>query len=271
MRSLPRLATKALFAAADVALPRLRGPRILIYHQVGTDLGREMEVTEADFAAQLDWMEANGEVVAFDTALTTRHESEAERSYVLTFDDGYRDLYDVAWPHLRERQLPFLLYLTTGHVESQQPLDHPRALPLSWDQIEEMLASELMTLGAHTHTHPDLRGLDAAGIERELDDSDGIIESHTSVRPRHFAYPWGYWSATADRITRTRYQTAAMGAPVEATPFVDDHLVPRLPVQRSDGVIFFRMRMRNGLRWEERVRRRLRGYRGREEISVIGG
>ena len=271
MPSLVRQAAKAVFAAADLFAPRLHGPRILIYHQVGTDLGREMEVTRDDFISQLDWIRARGEVVSLDSALESSHRPGADRLFVLTFDDGYRDLYEVAWPHLQERQLPFVLYLTTEHVESQQPLSHELALPLAWGQIEEMLASGLMTLASHTHTHPDLRLLDAGAIERELEACDRLIEARTSIRPRHFAYPWGYWSATADAVTRQRYVTAALGAPIGSRPFSDPHLVPRLPVQRSDGVTWFRARMHNGFRLEEWARRRLRGYRNRPGVASGSG
>ena len=260
MSSLVRLAAKSVFAAGDLLLPRLRGPRILIYHQVGTNLGREMEVTRQDFVSQLDWMQNSGRIVPFETALAARGAEGSDKLYVLTFDDGYRDVYEMAWPLLQERQLPFLLYLTTAPIESQRPLGHEQAEPLEWDQIGEMLASGLLTLGAHTHTHPDLRLCETNEIELELATCDGIIEKRTSHRPRHFAYPWGYWSERADAVTRLRYETAALGGPVVSDPFTDGHLVPRLPVQRSDGFGFFKARMRNGLRLEERTRRRLRGY-----------
>ena len=260
MSRLARTSAKTLLAAADLFLPRLKGPRVLIYHQVGTELGREMEVTNRDFVAQLDWISAHGEVVDLETAMSQRNTDSADRSFVLTFDDGYRDVYDVAWPHLRKRRLPFLLYLTTHPVETQEPLSDRRALPLTWTQLEEMAASGLLTLGAHTHTHPDLRRLSAEEVEAELEACDRLIADRTSIRPRHFAYPWGYWSSVADPVVRRRYATAALGAPITSAPFVDDHLVPRLPVQRSDGQAFFRIRMRTGLRVEEMARRRLRGY-----------
>lgn len=260
MLRLARQAAKVVFVAADLFLPKLQGPRILIYHQVGANLGREMEVNESDFTSQLDWLSVHGHVIDLNSALAARQTPGAEKLFVLTFDDGYRDLYEVAWPHLLERRLPFLLYLTTRPIETQLPLAHDLAPPLTWDQIGEMLASGLMSLGAHTHTHPDLRQLSLSEIEAEFDQSNDIIENRMSIRPLHFAYPWGYWSPTADSVTRTRYETAALGAPVKAEPFIDEHLVSRLPVQRSDQVVFFKARMRNGLRLEERVRRRLRRY-----------
>jgi peptidoglycan/xylan/chitin deacetylase (PgdA/CDA1 family) len=124
-----------------------------------------------------------------------------------------------------------------------------------------MLGSGLLTLEAHTHTHPDLRHCTPSEVEHELATSNEIIKTRMAVYPRHFAYPWGYWSKSADAITRSLYETAALGGPVVADPFADDHLVPRLPVQRSDNPTLFKARMRSGLRLEEVARRRLRGYR----------
>ena len=80
---------------------------------------------------------------------------------VLTFDDGFEDVYDNAFPLLRERGIPFVLYLSTLPIETGEPLNlhYPEARPLMWDQINEMIDSGLVTVGAHTHTHPDLRTL----------------------------------------------------------------------------------------------------------------
>lgn len=255
-----RKLAKGVFAAADLVLPSLRGPRVVIYHQVGDFAGREMEVSPAAFQRQLDWMQQRGEIVDLDTALSRWREPGAERLFVLTFDDGYRDLYTTAFPLLRTRQLPFLLYLTTRPVETGEPL-RPGTEPLRWDDIREMLDSGLMTLGAHTHTHPDLRSIDAPHLQQEIEASHELIEARMSVSPQHFAYPWGYWSQTADPLLRACYRTAALGAPQGEIRF-DGHLLHRFPTQRSDGVYFFRRRMLGGLRAEEIVRRRLRGYHG---------
>ncbi len=249
-----------MFATIDRLTPKLRGPRILIYHQVGVDFGREMEVSERDFVGQLDWLRENGRVVDLASALAGGP-ANGDLIAVLTFDDGYRDLYDTAFPHLLERRLPFTLYLTTGPVETGTPLSDHRALPLTWDQILEMLSSGLLTLGSHTHTHPDLRQSSPESIRWELEESDRLIELRTQVAPSHFAYPWGYWSSSADKIVRPRFETAAVGAPIRPETSRDHHRLARVPIQKSDGMRFFGARMNWGLRAEERLRRLVRGYR----------
>jgi peptidoglycan/xylan/chitin deacetylase (PgdA/CDA1 family) len=236
---------------------------VLIYHQVDAGLGREMEVRLADFRRQLDWLSGNREVVDLGEALVRWEEPGAERLVVLTFDDGYRDNYTTAFPLLSELGLPFTLYLATESIETGVPLGPAvKAEPLSWDQIATMLESGLVTVGAHTHRHLDLRQVTTDEVENELGTSDDLIEKRLGIRPLHFAYPWGFWSPTSDRAVTERYSSAALAGSRRAREGLEPHLLHRYPVQLSDGFRFFNARLRGGLRLEEVIRRRIKGYTG---------
>ena len=254
---------KAAFALADTPYGRWHGPRLLIYHQVGTHLLREMEVPTDTFARQLDWLAEHGEIVDLDTALTSVTTARADCTFSLGFDDGYLDLFTTAYPLLVAASIPFTLYLTTRPVDTREALTPGGgAEPLRWEHVQEMMDSGLVTLGAHTHTHPDLRNLPADIIGAELDRCNELISSRTGIVAEHFAYPKGYWDAVADREVRQRYRTAVLGAGPPITPATDPYLLHRIPVQRTDGLVFFKRKMLTGMRWEERTRRSLRGYRG---------
>jgi peptidoglycan/xylan/chitin deacetylase (PgdA/CDA1 family) len=261
--SLVRTTAKLLFAAADAVLPDPVGPRVLIYHQVGSGLGRQMEVTVEDFNRQLDWVTRNRDVVGFDEAVSRWDDPGSDRLVALTFDDGYLDTYTTAFPLLRERGIPFQVYLATESIETGRPLGPPgRADPLTWDQIVDMLSSGLVTIGAHTHRHTDLRNLPRDAVEEELETSDGLIRRRLGLQPSHFAYPWGYWSASAASVVDARYRTAVIAATHRPGGRLDPYRIHRYPVQLSDGFRFFPARLRGGLRLEESVRRRLKGYSG---------
>ena len=162
-----------------------------------------------------------------------------------------------------ELGLPFTLYLATESIETGVPLGPSKgAEPLSWDQIETMVESGLVTIGAHTHRHLDLRNLSVDEVEDELGTSDDLIEMRLGVRPAHFAYPWGFWSPSSHRPVTDRYSSAALAGSRGAKGELDPHLLRRYPVQLSDGFRFFRARLRGGLRLEETIRRRLKGYQG---------
>lgn len=263
MNAIVARTAKLLFAATDLTRGGWPGPRLLIYHQVGVDLGREMEIPTDVFIEQLDWMEQHGTIVSLDEALRERGSLHADRLFTLGFDDGYLDLFTTAFPIMAERGIPFTLYLTTDPVETRRPLTPGgQADPLDWDQINTMLGSGLVTLGAHTHRHVDLRGLHAAQIEDELDTSNRLIEENTSVTVRHFAYPKGYWDGDAERLVRARYHSAVLGGGPPVTESTDLLRLHRIPIQRSDGFFFFKRKLLTGMPAEEWVRRKLEGYVG---------
>lgn len=252
---------KSALSLADVFFPALEGPRVLLYHQVGTNLGREMEVSLRTFQDHLDWIERVGRVVALEAALANRHASNGDDVFVLSFDDGYHDVFKFAFPLLRERRLPFTLYLNTEPLETGIAI-HPEsgAEPLNWAEVETMMGSGLMTVGAHTHSHVDVRSIDTDALRNELDLSNQLIEKRLGLAPRHFAYPWGYWSESAEALVRERYQTAALAAVSSMTADMDLCRLPRVPIQKSDGVTFFKRKVRTGLRAEEWIRQRVKGY-----------
>lgn len=255
---LARSAVKSLAHILDSRYVR-PGPRILIYHQVNAGLGREMEVTLAAFEAQMTHLSESERVVRLEDALA----SPSERSVVITFDDGYRDTFETAFPILRALDLPFTLYLATESIETGSPIGPTTgADPLSWRQVEAMTDQADVTIGAHTHTHRDLRGLDQSIVAHELETSDALIESRLGQRPRHFAYPWGYWSQTADALVASRYDSAVLGGGQPVSERSGFHRLNRVPIQLSDGVAGFHRKLVHGGRSEERIRRLLKGYRG---------
>src|SRR6266511_4505273 len=96
-----RLARLARFAG-DHAAP---GATLLIYHRVGGGSPDERDLTVADFAAQLDALPPE-RVVSLDSAMDRLDRGERSPGVVLTFDDGFADMHEHAWPLLRDRGLP---------------------------------------------------------------------------------------------------------------------------------------------------------------------
>ena len=261
--TLLRKVAKSVFVFADLFRGRFPGPRLLIYHQVGSALRREMNVPLATFHRQLDWMQKRGEVVTLDAALMRFGDPRANRLFVLTFDDGYLDLYTNAYPLLLERQLPFTLFLSTQPVESGEPLTvGGDADPLTWEQVREMVGSRLMTIGSHGHHHLDFRTLEPDTIGEELDTSIRLIRERTGRTPHHFAYPYGYWSANAESEVVYRFVSAVLGGGPPVRADTNQHRIHRLPIQHSDGMFFFRRKLKRGMRLEEWIRRRMTGYKG---------
>jgi peptidoglycan/xylan/chitin deacetylase (PgdA/CDA1 family) len=114
---------------------RLRSDRlaILTYHGVSEDpaaLGvlSGLHVPRDSFEAQLGYLSANHPVLPLAEALSRLAEGEPlpRGAVCITFDDGYRNNYRVAFPALRRHGLPATIFLATHFVGSGQMLWHDR-------------------------------------------------------------------------------------------------------------------------------------------------
>ncbi len=74
-----------------------------------------------------------------------------------------------------------------------------QSLLMNWDEIRAMAEHPLVTIGAHTVNHRNLKRLSEADARHEVDGVSGILQAELGEAPRHFAYPYGYASAVGDR------------------------------------------------------------------------
>lgn len=79
-------------------------------------------------------------------------------------------------------------------LDGQQP-----STLMNWDEIRTMAAHPLVTIGAHTVNHVNLKRLSEADARREIGDVRRILQAKLGEDPRHLAYPYGYASAVGCR------------------------------------------------------------------------
>ncbi len=151
-----RLVAKSGLAALAGRRPA-SGATLLIYHRIGGGTSNELDISSEAFVRQLDRLSGH-DVVSLDAALDRLDAGDASPSFVLTFDDGFEEVYRNAWPLLRGRGLPFTVYLASAYVKTPLVWEGatatgPAGRGLSWPQLNEMVASGLCTIGNHTHRH----------------------------------------------------------------------------------------------------------------------
>ncbi len=252
LSALARKATKV--AVAPAGLVARRGPGdfvILLYHRVGAGR-REIDLPVDLFERQLAALLQGGRVLSLDEAV----QEGSPGGVVLTFDDGYRDFHEHVLPLLERARVPATLFLATGLLTDGAS---PTSEALGWSQVEEAVSTGLVTIGAHTHDHVDLSRVGARVAEDELRRSKGLIEDRLGLPCRHFAYPRAVGSPAADRAVRALFQTAARDSwRTNRRGQIDLHRLGRTPVLRSDGRVFFRMKVAGRLDSEAVVYRGLR-------------
>jgi peptidoglycan/xylan/chitin deacetylase (PgdA/CDA1 family) len=273
LAGLARSVLKCSAATADVVRRPRGGLVVLIYHRVGRRTSTEVDLPRALFEDQIAWLAATLPVVSLADGLAWLRadpppggagEADALRVAV-TFDDGTADFAEVALPVLHRHQVPATLYVATAFVEEQRPFPND-GVPITWSALEACVATGLVTLGSHTHSHALLDRIPDREVADELDRSIDLIGARLGVAVSDFAYPKAVpGSPAADRAVRARFRSAAIaGGHANAPGHTDVHCLARTPIQVSDGSGWFRRKARGGLALEESLRRFLnrRRYSG---------
>ena len=206
---------------------------ILMYHVIADPppgaAWPQLYVSPAEFDAQVSWLEQHGftAVTLSDVWRNWHHGGRLpKRPVVFTFDDGYRSVATKALPILRRRGWPAVLNLKVGNLEpgSFTDADVRKLLAARWE------------LGAHTITHPDLRTLDDAALEREVGGSRKELRRRFGVPVTFFCYPAGRYD---ERVIAAVRRAGFLGATttIAGLATADDPFeLRRVRVGRGDGV-----------------------------------
>lgn len=168
---------------------------ILNYHSVGSD-GDEFTVSEAQFAAQLDWLQANHVPTL---ALHALHPG----GVALTFDDGKRDALSTVLPALQKRGMRAAFFVITGLVGTPGYL--------TWDGVRALERAG-MEIGSHTVTHARLADLPDEKVREELVSSKAELEKQLGHPVDLLAYPYNSVRARVRELAREAgYRIAVSG------------------------------------------------------------
>jgi len=99
-----------------------------------------------------------------------------------------------------------------GRSPDDELLERSRSLLMTWDEIRQIEAHPLGTIGAHTVNHYALRRLDEATARAEIAEAACLLEIELGVRPRHMAYPYGFARAVGEREARLAKETGFVSA-----------------------------------------------------------
>jgi peptidoglycan/xylan/chitin deacetylase (PgdA/CDA1 family) len=166
---------------------------ILMYHYVSTppedaDVYRlDLSVTPEQFEDQMAWLDENGYTTISPYEMMDWLATGAElpdKPVMLTFDDGYVDNYENAFPVLQEYGQTATFFILTGATEAENPEY------MSWDMLREM-AEGGMHIEMHAHDHLNLDNRDAGYLALQIDASADIMAERLGYRPRFLAYPGG--------------------------------------------------------------------------------
>lgn len=207
---------------------------ILTYHSLDTS-DSVISTSPENFARQMDCLANIGfRGIALREAVAHREATGAwpGKCAVLTFDDGYANFYDSAWPVLLRHGFTATLFIVSDHMGKQNdwapaPYGLGKCNILSWQQAAEVSAAGI-EIGAHTRTHPHLRRLSAIEAQQEIVVSRVEIENQVGRAVKSFAYPFGETNPESTECVKKEFHAActtvlqrANGGSLHSLPRVD--------------------------------------------------
>jgi peptidoglycan/xylan/chitin deacetylase (PgdA/CDA1 family) len=178
----------------------------------------DLTVTPKDFEAQLRYLKQEGyaTITLNELALyLTVGEPLPPKPIILTFDDGYVDAYNHAFPLLQRYGFVGTFFLVSAPIDAQNP-DF-----LSWDQVEEMYAAG-MRFEPHSYDHPDMRNRGFQFLVFQILAPKEAIEARTGEPSRFFAYPSGRYDQYVIDVLRSAYFWGGVLTEQGATHSSDD-------------------------------------------------
>lgn len=249
---------------------------VLMFHHVGNRApsyfgGNDHLSIRPEFLSQLleEFRQECIDIVSVGEAVWRMKSGQSTQPFVaFTFDDGYRDNVETAYPILQSFRVPFTLFVCSGFVDRQVPIwwlsleqiiqahnviefkadgkhhvlqcigknekrrsfeqivkllktmsdeelhetmqtlcdtmnhdamalvDHEMA---TWDMLKELSKDPLVTIGAHTHSHPFLPKLSEKKAKAEMIKGRTRIKKMLGIETDYFAYPYGFESAVDKR------------------------------------------------------------------------
>ena len=154
---------------------------------------QNLSVDPGVFGHQIDQILQNGyEVIGMErfNQIFEGRENTDTKSIVLTFDDGYSDLYEYLFPIIKAKQIPVTIFLITGLV----------GVPgyLNWNQVSEMAESGLVYFGNHTWSHAFKN--ERESYEKEMEISERQLWEKGLNQLHVFAYPYGSFSTLKKEV-----------------------------------------------------------------------
>src|SRR5438270_1012985 len=217
------------------------------------------EITPAAFEAQMKELKDRGiTVISLQDLLAWKRGEKniPPRCAVITFDDGYKSQYEVAWPILKKYGYPFTMFIYTEGVRGGS-LGGGGAI--TWEQLADMRDNGI-DIEAHSATHQDLREghtitLASPGgkktrtkltgpqyeqwVQNEVVGSKELLEQRLGIKVNCFAVPFGNYNEHVKELARNAGYEAMFtvyGQPITFTSAMDS--IGRYAIEANKPKVF---------------------------------
>jgi len=236
----PVTATVPTSVVPTVPSTSLKALPVLYYHSVLIEPGNELRMPPEQFSEQMDYLFVHGYHSITPEELEQFLSGQGElpiKPFMITFDDGYADNYLNALPILQKYKFTATVFMVSSYIDGEGFL--------SLEQLHKLVAAG-WTIGDHTSTHVDLTKLDSDSIEKELRDSQALLEKDLGEPVKYFCYPYGAYNSEIKKLLlETGFSLAFSTERGWAVRGSDPLLIHRVYCFANMGMTEFERRLQN--------------------------
>jgi peptidoglycan/xylan/chitin deacetylase (PgdA/CDA1 family) len=204
---------------------------ILVYHHVSQDTPKSTSVSPKTFEQHMQYLADNHTVLPLKTVIDALQKKQPlpDKTVVITFDDGYDNLYHNAHPILQKFDFPYTIFINPALIGK---LNHQ----LNWQQIKHM-HDQKVSFANHGNAH--IHSLEKPATEPEQDwlnrvtknvkDAEQLLAEQLDYSLKFFAYPYGEFNQSfKQKLTKLGYVGFGQHSGAIAS-YSDFSALPRFP------------------------------------------
>ena len=165
----------------------------MLYHSVTYSLKVDALITNPmDFERQILSLKKSGYTfISLSELLDKSAQSQGVRTIAVTFDDGYSNQHEFAYPILQAYQVPATIFLPTAFIGDESRWDHEKAKAIMSTQVLKSLDADLISFGLHTHQHINYEVENLTNILNDLEKNILSMQQQNLSYLPALAYPYG--------------------------------------------------------------------------------
>ncbi len=152
---------------------------------------------------------------------------KTEKKFLLTIDDAFASFYENAWPYIKEKKIPFILFVSTDAIG--------KFGYMTWSQIKEIEKEEFVFLGNHSHSHEYLINYNFKEFKNDIDKSINYFNKNIGYNPKFFSYPFGEYSLEQKNYIAKNFKFAFGQHSGVIDLNKDKYELPRFPINKKYG------------------------------------
>ncbi len=214
MQTAPEKIDKTEQKKKDIKVP------ILLYHHISDEEfknGNEISmISPYDFRLHMTAIKVNFTPISLRQYVnyincTDGSVTIPDNPIIVTFDDGYTSNYEIAYPILKELEIPATIFVVTDTVGARAEGGKVNYSHFTWEQAKEMEQSGLIEIQSHTAGHKALGELDFCEMVTELRKSKYVIEKNLGRECDMISFPYGsYTPEVLDASTKAGYKARVL-------------------------------------------------------------